>query len=465
MKKIIYTFILISLLYSCDDFVDIVPKGNTIPETVDDLSRLMNLGTFTSEGDFTEISFNIPYFELYSDDYTITQDELQPNFYLNTIPIFASYLKWSDSSENSDEKWDGLYKSNYVANYVLDKVDNVAEGVANDRNEVKGRALVHRAMNYFLLVNLYGKQYDASAGSASTTDLGVPLILESDINKQYQRATVAKVYEQILDDLTQAISIMKTEVSEFSNIPSLSVAFALRARVYLWMQNYDQAYTDAVKATELNGDLIDYNTCSQAVPSFGSLGGIIGYPTPAAKNSEVIYARFKSSSLPVVYTEKMLGITDTDNDLRYTLFSYFQSGVLQMFYNNHNHSGINAAEVWLIRAEAALRKPNPTVTDAIFALDYVRVNRFKQDAYEPTELTNTDALLDEILNERRREIRLNEMAFFDRKRLNANPATAKPMSRVVQGMEYTLPVGSPKYQLLIPVNVMQLNPLLIQNER
>jgi SusD family. len=465
MRKIIYTFIVISLLYACNDYVDIVPKGNTIPETVDDLSRLMSLGTFTSEGNFTEISFNVPYFELYSDDYTITQNSSQPYFYLNSIPIVASYLTWNDSSENSDEKWNGLYKSNYVANYVLDNIDNVAEGVANDRNEVKGRALVHRAMNYFLLVNLYGKQYDASAGSTSATDLGVPLVLESDINKQYPRATVAKVYEQILDDLTQAIAIMKTEVSEFSNIPSLAAAYALRARVYLWMQNYDLAYNDAVIATELDGDVIDYNTCSQAVPAYGSLGGIINYPTPAATNSEVIYARYRNSNLPVIYTEKMLEITDTINDLRYTLFSYFQAGVLQMFYNYHNHSGINASELWLIRAEAALRKSNPTVADAILALDYVRVNRYKQDAYEPTELTNTDSLLVEILNERRREIRLNEMAFFDRKRLNVNPATARPMSRVVQGMEYTLPVGSSKYQLLIPLDAMQLNPLLIQNER
>ena len=78
--------------------------------------------------------------------------------------------------------------------------------MAYDRNDVKGQALVHRAMNYFLLVNLYGKQYDAATAS---TDLGVPLVLEADINKQYPRATVAQVYERMLQDLNDAISLLK----------------------------------------------------------------------------------------------------------------------------------------------------------------------------------------------------------------------------------------------------------------
>ena len=41
MQKILTAFIALCLLASCNDFVDVVPKGNTIPETVDDLGKMM----------------------------------------------------------------------------------------------------------------------------------------------------------------------------------------------------------------------------------------------------------------------------------------------------------------------------------------------------------------------------------------------------------------------------------------
>ena len=68
-------------------------------------------------------------------------------------------------------------------------------------------------------------------------------------------------------------------------------------------------------------------------------------------------------------------------------------------------------------------------------------------------------------NERRREIIYTEMSFLDKKRLNADPTTAAPMSRTYLGVTYTMPVDDPHWQLAIPLNVMELNPLREQNER
>ena len=466
MKKIILALIPLCFAVSCNDFVDVVPKGNTIPETVDDLDKLMNLGVMSSTSyTFTEISYNVDYFALYCDDYTLPTDPGHPYYSYNSITIIANLMKWSDPEENSDNKWNGLYRSNYIANYVLDNIDLVKDGMTAKRSEVKGRALVHRALNYFILVNLYGKQYDASAASTSATDLGVPLVLEADINKQYPRATVAIVYEQILTDLTEAISVMEVITPECSNIPSLPAAYALRARVYLWMQNYDEAYNDAVSALALNGKLIDYNDCAQVNPAYGPAAGITGYPTPAAINPEVMLARYKTSSISMLYTDKMLAITDTENDLRHTLFAYYMGEYLLLYYGFHNHSGINTSEVWLTKAEAALRKTSPNIPEAVAALDHVRERRIKTTAYTPTTENDPAALLTEILNERRREIRLTEMSFFDRKRLNVNPTTSRSMTRTFLGAEYTLAVGDLRYQLPIPTDVMQFNSQMIQNER
>ena len=60
------------ILMSCNNFVDIVPKGQTIPETVDDLAKMLNNSGATRGSEVQCcLSDNIT---LYSDDYTVTEN-------------------------------------------------------------------------------------------------------------------------------------------------------------------------------------------------------------------------------------------------------------------------------------------------------------------------------------------------------------------------------------------------------
>ena len=338
-----------------------------------------------------------------------------------------------------------------------------AGGMSYRRNEVKGQALVHRAMNFFLLVNVYGKQYDARTAG---TDLGVPLMLEGDINKQEARATVAQVYERIFEDLNEALTLLTEDMPRYAHIPGRAAAYALRSRVWLWQQNYDKAYEDAVEALKIRHELIDYNTCSLYDEAEGPILGVDGYEEDHTVNIESLYARsWMSNGIgSLMYSPAMENIIDKDHDLRYKLFIGTLDGMyFNTLFARMNYSGIQVSEVWLTKAEAALRKSQPDIPEAIEALDYVRQHRY--DNFQTTTLTDKKQLLTEILNERRREIIFNEMSFLDRKRQNADPETARPMTRTVFGKTYTLPVGDPHYQLPIPLNVMHLNKLLIQNER
>lgn len=467
MKNILIALTALCLLVSCNDFVDVVPKGNTIPETVDDLGKMMADGCMSLTNPFASFSYSNFFIESYSDDYTASEN---PNSVYYTVhkntTMFANILTWEEyifSIAEDDYNWNGFYHSNYVANYVLANIDEVEEGIDYQRDEVKGQALVHRAMNFFLLVNLYAKQYDAATAE---TDLGVPLILEPDINNQYPRETVAKVYGQILDDLNEALTLLTVDVPEYNNVPGRATAYALRARVHLWMQNYDQAYADATEALKLRSEIIDYNTCSQLMPGIPAYG-INGYSTIPQTNPEIMYSRYRTEGSNMQFSQKMLDIIDTENDLRYTLFygSYEAAGILDpKSWTRINHSGINVSEVWLTKAEAALRKSTPDIDEAIEALDYVRDRRYLNQNYTAAP-TDPDDLLVEILNERRREITFTEMSFLDHKRQNADPTTARPMERTVWGETYTLPVDDPRWQLAIPLNVCDLNPLLEQNER
>ncbi len=459
------------MICSCNDFVDVIPKGNTIPTTVDDLAKMMNNGSMASGGDAMEmfgIACGTFYLEHYSDDYTFSENpESTLSDMYTSISSIMNVLKWADyiyGTAESDMNWDNLYHSNYIANYVLDNIDKVEDGVTYQRNDVKGQALVHRAMNYFLLVNLYGKQYKASTAN---TDLGVPLILEADINKQYPRATVAQIYDQMLADLDQAIGLLAKDVQKFNNLPGRATAYALRARYHLWMQNYDLAYEDAVKALSMKSNMIDYNDCSFIEPEYPNYG-LNGYDDVLSTNPEVLYARFISEHCKCIFSPKMEAIIDKDNDLRYRFFmaSMPEYGMLEkVAWNKHLHSGIDVSEVWLMKAEAALRKSSPNIQESLDALNEVRRHRYDATTYKPYTETDPHALLTEILNERRREMIYTEMSFLDKKRLTADPETAAPMSRTYLGVTYTMPIDDPHWQLAIPLNVMALNPLLEQNER
>lgn len=451
------------ILMSCNNFVDIVPKGQTIPETVDDLAKMLNNSGATRGSEVQCcLSDNIT---LYSDDYTVTENP-ESFMYNGDDPITRNVCAWADyiyTDVEDDSDWNRFYKSNYICNYVINHIGEVQEGMSYRRNEVKGQALVHRAMNFFLLVNVYGKQYDARTAG---TDLGVPLMLEGDINKQEARATVAQVYERIFEDLNEALTLLTEDMPRYAHIPGRAAAYALRSRVWLWQQNYDKAYEDAVEALKIRHELIDYNTCSLYDEAEGPILGVDGYEEDHTVNIESLYARsWMSNGIgSLMYSPAMENIIDKDHDLRYKLFIGTLDGMyFNTLFARMNYSGIQVSEVWLTKAEAALRKSQPDIPEALEALDYVRQHRY--DNFQTTTLTDKKQLLTEILNERRREIIFNEMSFLDRKRQNADPETARPMTRTVFGKTYTLPVGDPHYQLPIPLNVMNMNKLLIQNER
>ena len=156
------------------------------------------------------------------------------------------------SPAEQDINWNGLYKSNYIVNYILENIDDAADGYEYKRNEVKGRALVHRALNYFILTNLYGKSFNASTADS---DLGVPLLLESDINAMPARATVKECYDQILSDVNQAVDLLEEQVATYKHVPCKAAAIALRARINLYMGNFEAALTDARAAVQIQSCL------------------------------------------------------------------------------------------------------------------------------------------------------------------------------------------------------------------
>lgn len=119
-------------------------------------------------------------------------------------------------------------------------------------------------------------------------------------------------------------------------------------------------------------------------------------------------------------------------------------------------------EVYLTEAEAKLRDND--IDGALKALNDLRVKRYLVGTADVSE-TNSDALLQIILDERRRETLFKGLRWFDLKRLNKDAKTAKTITHTLFGKSYTLEPGSNRYVLPIPRKVIELNSLIEQNPR
>ena len=148
--------------------------------------------------------------------------------------------------------WYYYYKIIVNANQVLENVDN-AEGPEAERQYFKAQALVFRAHAYTMLMQLYAYRWQDSNNGAGN---GVILRLTSGKNEEgnfdLPLSTQSECYAQIYKDCDEAIQLftasgMKPAASEFY-LPSINVAYAVKARAALVRQDWNTAAEAAAKA-------------------------------------------------------------------------------------------------------------------------------------------------------------------------------------------------------------------------
>ncbi len=189
---------------------------------------------------------------------------------------FSSNVEYSDNLKNGAMTlmyWRTLYNQIYTANSVLKSVSANTE----DPTELfyRAQALAVRAFDYHVLAQLYQFNY-----VGNQEKLCVPLLLDTNADQIAEeggapRATVEKVYTQILEDLNEAIAAleksgMKPEAGRAGKkFISLGTAYGLRARVHLTMQKWPEAASDAQNAIN-NTSATPYTAAEISKPAFAS---------------------------------------------------------------------------------------------------------------------------------------------------------------------------------------------------
>jgi gamma-glutamylcyclotransferase (GGCT)/AIG2-like uncharacterized protein YtfP len=456
-KNSIYSTVLLlaAILCSCkQDFLEIKQNQSlVIPKTIADYQGLIDNLRIMNNDACNELGI------IGSDEIGIS-DAIWAA--LSNIYQKNAYIWAKDVYEgNALEEWNNAYWRILYANTAADGAANIQPTASQqqDYNNLKGSALFHRAFNFYQLAQTFCKPYDPATASS---DPGIPIRLEADINLKSDRGTVEKTYQQIITDLSSAAELLP-QPALVKYRPCKAAAYAMLAKTYLLMGDYGKAASYADQSLKLQSALNDFNTLN--------LSNRYTFPTDYQLNPEVMFATGISNIAILATTRLNLpqAIVNNyeNNDLRKQAYLFNNTDGRILYKGSYKGSascftGLATDEVWLILAEAYARTGE--TQKAIDALNTLCKNRYSKINYTDLSTNDPATALTYVLNERKKELLLHGTRWEDLRRLNKDPKTALSLSRTVAGINYTLPPSDVRYVWAIPDNEIALSNLT-QNPR
>ena len=382
------------------------------------------------------------------------------------------------------------------ANALIENID-AASGTDADKKRLKAEALTMRAWSYFNLVQLFGKRYAAGAVNSQP---GVSMPLKT-LDIKLPRSTVEEVYTQINKDLDEAMMLFSDGTSlpvglsaSATNVKShlsLPAARAIKARVALAQQNY----TVAANYAKMVIDGGPYTLMSNAQygegfnnianpewiwgvfmqddqgDTFGSYHAQISWDgnttyirgRPKRINS-ALYAQISNTDV----RKKMWEPSPNATNFPLSATSYVRENFMSRKFKTRASPTIGdvpyirLAEIYLMLAEAYARTPGKEA-DARATLFTLAKNR---DAGYTLSTNSGQALINEILTQRRIELWGEGFRFFDLKRLNLplDRTTVPNFVSASVGNVMQIPAGDNRWQFAIPIAEIQANPNSSQNQ-
>ncbi|AXY76085.1 RagB/SusD family nutrient uptake outer membrane protein [Paraflavitalea soli] len=430
---------------SCKKYLDTKSDQSlSTPSTLDDLQLILDNPDLNKGANLTNTG---------SDEYYVLESD-----WLNLDETRHKGYVW-DGALNNLTDWNVQYKTVFAANTALFNLDLVnTKGEETKQNNIKGTALFYRAYSFYNIAQLYARQYDVST---ATKDLGIPLRLTADFNVPSNRATVQQSYDQIIQDLQTALTLLPP-TTNIKTRPDKRACHALLSRVYLQMNIYDKAKASAEACLQLSNTLLDYNaldeTATYPLPVFSNNPEILFYSiTDVPLNADDTRAKIDST----LYNSYAVG------DLRKVMLFRDNGDNTQAFKGNYSggyelFNGLAIDEIFLIRAECAARQGN--TAGAMKDLNALLEKRWLQGSFTPLTASTSEEALMLILRERKKELVYRGTRWSDLRRLNKEPQFSVTLKRNLNGTIYQLPPADLRYILLLPIEVLRLANLE-QNQR
>lgn len=200
---------------------------------------------------------------------------------------------WQDDidSKITDQYYTARYSNILACNLVIDALPTMiySENEEGKYHYIAAQAYTLRAYNYFCLVNTYALPYS----EANRDKPGVILRLDPAVTEntlKMSRATIGKVYDQIVDDLEAASEHMA--LSDFSlnkHLISPAALKLLTTRVALYMQDWDTVIAAGTEFFRENAYIFDLNSID--VSQMGGISQVVFpfYMFNLNDNKEIVF--------------------------------------------------------------------------------------------------------------------------------------------------------------------------------
>ena len=447
LKLIAGTLFLSAFLFTaCDGLLDTTPKQSI--DANDALTNAENvksvlIGAYDALGDD----------DLYGGWFLMMPDFLAADDEFDFSGTFFGprqiWLKQQlyDNGQSTDT-WIAAYDAINIANSALAGLD-LLEG--SERDRVEGEAKFIRGMIYLDLVRLYADPYEAGV---TNSQAGVPIVLTPtttiDETSNVSRSSVEDVYTQVLADLNDAKDLLPDVNPVRSYYANSMVASAVLSRVYLQIEDYDNARIEADRVIA-SGNYSLTTTYADAFNNVeNSTEDIFSMQVSAQDGANSMFTFYSADSRGDIDINQEHIDEYDPNDDRLGLFYNDQSdGVLRSGKWNDGVNGnvqqIRLAEMYLTRAEANFREGAPYVGD-----DPINdLNEVRDRVNLPTYTLPTEFDLNDILQERKLELMFEGQLLHDIKR--------------TQGTVGARSYDDPKLVLPVPRREIDSNPNLCQN--
>lgn len=429
----------------------------------------------------------------------VVSSEKQEIFYWQPM----QYRDVLNSSYNVKQHWGVFYNDIRSANALLAEVN--PESTSDEAQFYRAQGLATRAYSYFSLVQMFQQPYSAIDPDKA---LGVPLITEQNADEAAKdgcaRATVAETYALILSDLNSAIDVLKDNKHARADkrYVDLAVAYGIRARVNLVMENWAAAADDATAAIAAT-DATPYTRAELARPGFTDssdhswMWGVVvaetdrcvttgicnfpsfmcslcyGYTSEAANWRKVNVSLFNQIGSTDVRKGWFLDASGQSSNLNQAELEFLEAKGAPAYtnvkfgpYKGELGTSTNASdiplmrveEMYLIQAEAYARMGS---TDRAKEVLTTFVTTYRDPSYT-TRSATADELADAVWTQRRIELWGEGLSYFDLLRLQ------KGVDRRGGGFEshtvFNIAAGDNALIYRIPQSELEYNKLIPNDE-
>ncbi len=453
LKYSVLGTLLVAFAISCDGLLDTEPTVSVSSDRVITTASGMD-AVLTSAYDRLRSDNLYRYWIPAGPEVLADNSELHP---INS-GRFSSQAENAFGSHFTTGVWSTSYRLINEANIIIDGAE-ATETSQSHRNRLMGEAYFLRGLAYHELLRIYG--YEPNHPLISTWNQGVIIRTEPTLGLSNAdlraRASVLEGYQQAESDMLAALPLLEGNDRGSVYYVDAATVHAGLARLYLYWERWDDALDHAEQAIDkAKGELVDYadfDNKFDILPNPESIFELQFDQTHGSSGSLNAVTNPPPGWFDTLPSAELLALYD-DEDLRNNLYAVHTDGYpfIQKYPGtvgqNTDHIPVfRVAEMILIAAEAHYELNDEA--SAIEALEFLRAHRGLA-AYD-TPPSGQD-LLDEIFDERRRELAFEGHRWFDLKRramdvpkpqVNLNPSVPYDDIRILAPLSSTQVENNP----------------------